>query len=196
MFAAFKSYDSGATEYSMLYYPKKHSRWLIVFFFHDSNKLTESLKNGLCFQIHHYLIKEFQGHYETSAIETTFLFEPGKRPLEKHEADDLFALLINKLQGNTNASYGDNKTCGCCGHDFDNHQLLCNRDIEDIAPTEGWIICPEENCNCFQTWSANYKPDEVKEQQKPKGIGSRLLGLFKRNTINTHDEQTPPAKTQ
>ena len=39
--------------------------------------------------------------------------------------------------------------CTQCGHPFNPHRLLgCGS-----PPTEGWMECPVEGCNCKMTWS-------------------------------------------
>ena len=43
---------------------------------------------------------------------------------------------------------GDN-TCEQCGHPWQEHHLCAT----SRPPTEGWIECPTEGCDCHQTWS-------------------------------------------
>jgi len=181
MFAAFRPYESGATEYCMFYDPKKHSSWLIVIFFSDKNDLTRSLKDGICYQIHKYIKEGLDNHLETTNIKSTIFFEPGHRPVEQEKANDLFNSLLKKIQGPKDpVAFGDKKMCGYCGHDLDNHELLFNKKSEEInMPTEGWIACPAEGCNCFQTWSANYKPDQQTEQE-PKKSKFNFLNLLRK----------------
>jgi len=158
MFAHFRSFAAGATEYSMFYNPGRHASWFIMIFFADKNQLREALKNGICYQIHNYLSNELDNAAETSTIKRSISFEPGNRPKEQIDIDNLFESLAKKqetlVKGIDKSITGE---CGSCGHDFDKHQLLCNLKEDSTTPTEGWIICPQEECNCFQTWGTNYK---------------------------------------
>jgi hypothetical protein len=158
MFAHFKSFDPGATEYSIFYNPKRNPSWFILIFFADRIRLREGLKDGICYQMYNFLTQELDSAAETSNIERSISFEFGARPKEQNDIDHLFELLVKKQEVlKTEVNKTHIGACGNCGHDFDKHQLLCNLNEDNATPTQGWIICPEEDCNCFQTWSANYK---------------------------------------
>ena len=158
MFAHFRSFDSGVTQYSILYYPRRHVSWFILIFFADKNNLRNGLMNGTCYRIYNYLINELNNIAETSNIERSISFESGNRPEEQGDIDNLFELLLKRQESLKNVANKENiRECGNCEHAFDKHQLLCNLNENNATPTEGWIICPEENCNCFQTWSADYE---------------------------------------
>ena len=158
MFAHFRSFGIEATEYSMFYNPRRHASWFILIFFAGKNQLRQGLKNGICFQIYNYLNNELNNAAETSNIERSISFEFGNRPEEQRDIDNLFELLLTRQEALKAVANKENiGDCGNCGHDFDKHQLLCNLNEGNATPTEGWIICPEEDCTCFQTWSANYK---------------------------------------
>jgi len=158
MFAHFRSFGTGATEYSMFYNPCRHASWFILIFFADKKQLREELKNGFCFQIYNYLSNELDNTAETSNIERSISFHLGIRPEEQNDIDNLFEILLKRQEALKAVTNKENiKECGNCGHDFDKHQLLCNLKEGNATATEGWIICPEEDCNCFQTWSANYE---------------------------------------
>ena len=158
MFAHFRSIDSGVTEYSMFYNKRMHASWFILIFFADKNNLRNGLKNGICYQIHTYLSKELDKFPETANIVRSISFEGGRRPEEKIEIDNLFEHLVKKQEALSKTANKVNiAECSNCGHDFNKHELLCSLNEDSATPTEGWIICPDEDCNCFQTWSANYK---------------------------------------
>ena len=76
----------------------------------------------------------------------------GKRPVTRRESNDLYQLLIKKRDRVTRnqgvAGVGD---CATCGHDLRSHQLISFKK-DERATNEGWAICPEEDCTCFQTW--------------------------------------------
>jgi hypothetical protein len=160
IFAHFRSVDLGVTEYSIFYNQRMHASWFIVVFFADKKNLWNGLKNGICYQIHTYLSKELDKFPETANIVRSISFEEGRRPEEKIETDKLFEHLVQKQKALSNAANETNNAeCTNCGHDFNKHELRCNLNEDSTTPTEGWIICPDENCNCFQTWSANYKAE-------------------------------------
>ena len=158
MFAQFRSIDTGTLEYSIFHIPKRHASWFILIFFSDKSRLKEGLETGACYQIYNYLSNELDNTTETSNIERYISFELGNRPIKQSDTDNLFELLLKRQEAIKATVNKENiGECGNCGHDFDKHQLLCNLEDDNSTPTEGWIICPEENCSCFQTWSANYK---------------------------------------
>ncbi|MFA7209023.1 MAG: hypothetical protein WC120_01935 [Parcubacteria group bacterium] len=176
MFVELGTSEIGVSEYSLLYDPKKHSSWFIVIFFSDKNQLKVGLRSGICHVIHSYLSNGLNEIEEISNINRLISFESGKCPKEKQSADNLFVKslarmhglqkeeqnagsLFNKLLAGTGwlrKIFGESnvKTCGMCGHDFKKHEMLFDGKSGKLdRATEGWTICPEENCNCFQTWS-------------------------------------------
>jgi len=142
-------------EYAILYDPKKHKTWLIVFFFKDMMELKTALRDGTCYGMHQFLLAFFEQESKTERIEKLVSFQLGARPVTVIDNKDLFDKLTNKLQSLLDGSH-DKSICAGCGHNFDNHELMCIREADE-TPFEGWIICPEENCTCFSTWSANYE---------------------------------------
>jgi hypothetical protein len=135
------------------------------------------MKQGICYQIHSYLLNEWNGMPEISKIVKSISFEFGNRPTEKFDIENTLRQLIAKANSQAKvAGKPDIKICGICGHDFDKHQLLCNLIEDKTTPTEGWIMCPEENCTCFQTWSASYKAEDPKPDNQ---LGRLFKSLFK-----------------
>ena len=177
MFSNFKTQEFGPTEYSIFFNPKKYSYWFIVIYFADSNTLRTGMKQGLCYQLYSYLLKELNSIPEISHIDKSISFEFGKRPTEILDIENILGQLIVKMNSIQKvAGKADIKICGNCGHDFDKHQLMCNLVDDTTTPTEGWIMCPEENCNCFQTWGANYKMETSKTTSK---IARLFKNIFK-----------------
>jgi hypothetical protein len=167
MFSNFRSIEGGPTEYSMFYDSNKHASWFIVIYFVDSSKLRDAIKQGVCYQVYSYLLNEFNNDLEISKIDKSISFEYGNRPVEKIDIENALRQLIAKLKSQQkSAGKTDIKICATCGHGFNEHQLLCNLTDDKVTPTEGWIMCPEENCNCFQTWGANYKMENAKNTSK------------------------------
>jgi len=158
MLTHFKTLNPKPSEYSILYNPQKHASWFILIFFADINQLRDGLKSGACYQIHSFMLDELSKIGEISDVDRSIFFESGNRPNEKADIVNLYGKLLDKLEGLSKTTDKANiKTCGGCGHNFDEHQLLCFRIDETTPPTDGWMMCPEENCNCFLTWGANYK---------------------------------------
>lgn len=60
MFVNFESINPKASEYSILFNPKKHPSWFILIFFADLDQLKEGLKNGVCYQIYTYFHAELK----------------------------------------------------------------------------------------------------------------------------------------
>ena len=177
MFSNFKNQEFGPFEYSIFYDPKKYSYWFIVIYFADSNSLKAGMNEGLCHRIYSYLLGELNSVPEITNIDKSISFEFEKRPTEILDIENVLGQLIAKMTSLLKvAGKPDIKICGNCGHDFDKHQLMCNLADDKTTPTEGWIICPEENCNCFQTWGANYNSENIKPISE---LGTLLKKIFK-----------------
>ena len=150
MFSDFKSQEFGPTEYSIFFNPEKHSSWFIVIYFADSNTLKTAIKQGTCYKIYSFLLNELNKVPEIYKLDKSISFEFGNRPSEKIDIENVLVRLIDKMDSLQKvAGKSDIKKCGSCGHDFDKHQLMCNLNDGKATPTDGWIMCPEENCNCF-----------------------------------------------
>lgn len=74
---------------------------------------------------------------------------------------------------------GADELCNHCGHLFNPHRLCGYGD----PPTEGWMECPVESCDCRMTWSM---APEVAEQVR---ANSRL-----KSNRAVRDDSTPSAK--
>ena len=62
---------------------------------------------------------------------------------------------------------GADQICEQCGHLFNPHRLLGYGD----PPTEGWMECPVEGCECRMTWSMDPStPDNIKHLFKPPSV--------------------------
>lgn len=161
MFSAFSEYEPKSSEYSLYFNPAKYRAWFIEIYFSDKIQLREAINNGTCYEIHSYLLKEFEGIEALENVERFISFEFGNRPENEEKYYDRHSTLIAKtkeLLGTSGQS--DVKICHSCGHDFDLHQLRGFTGDGSNAPSEGWIMCPEEDCNCFLTWDANYNGTE------------------------------------
>jgi hypothetical protein len=157
MFFAFSEYETKSSEYSLCFNPSKYRAWFIEIYFPDRNQLRIAINNGTCYEIHRYLLKEFEGIEELESVERSIFFEFGNRPVNEEDYGNRHSILIEKTKRLLGASgQSDVKSCYGCGHDFDLHQLRGFTSNGSDAPTEGWIMCPDENCNCFLTWGANY----------------------------------------
>jgi predicted Zn-ribbon and HTH transcriptional regulator len=161
MFHAFSKYEPKISEYSLYYDSKKYPSWFIELFFSKSKHLNEALENGTCYDIHRYLTSELDNVAELRDVNIIIYFEFGNRPTNETVYLEHYEKLVEKTQRQTEPNIEiDSSICKSCGHNFDKHQLKGNIKEETNALKEGWIICPEENCNCFLTWDANYNEIE------------------------------------
>jgi len=157
MFYSFSEYDPKASEYSLYYNPNLYQSWFIEIYFSDIEQLDTVIGNGTCYEIHRFLSNEFDNISELKGVNRSIYFEFGNRPTNDTDYHKRHSELIEKTQRLVESNEKkDIKECHCCGHDFDKHELRGYTNNGTNAPTDGWIICPEENCNCFLTWGANY----------------------------------------
>lgn len=52
--------------------------------------------------------------------------------------------------------------CAHCGHPEDDHLMHA----ELPYPTDGWITCPVEGCECYGTWSVDNESRAAMEQYR------------------------------
>lgn len=162
MFINVGSLEPGPGEYSIFYNPQKRPLWFIVIYFKDSKTLKAAIENGVCYWIHCFLLNELNAIPELYEIDKSVCFEFGNQPVEIPEIERAHEGLIAKMDSLQQAA-GQAKieVCGSCGHDFSKHQMLCHPGKDKSPQMHGWIMCPEENCNCFLTWGTNYKAKEA-----------------------------------
>lgn len=158
MFTEFGESEYKPTEFGILHNPVKSNLWFIPIFFADNALLQKNLNNGICYKIYQYLLGEFDKTEDIDSIEYTIIFEPGSCPATQAGYDNLYAQLLEKREASMkDADQANIKICNNCGHNFDKHQLMTIPDNENSTPTSGWILCPEDGCNCLMTWGASYK---------------------------------------
>jgi apolipoprotein N-acyltransferase len=76
-------------------------------------------------------------------------------------------VLIYKLMLSGKNENGKQKTCTQCVHDWDKHKIMGYGE----PPREGWMVCPEKDCFCFNTWDLDIKvssEDFLKEEWAEK----------------------------
>lgn len=160
MFHAFSEYTPKVSEYAMYYDPEKDKTWFIELYFSDKESLSTALENGICYQVHEYLYSDLGAIAELKNSIWNIHFTSGNYPANNQEYQTRHKTLIEKrkklIQTKPEKA---RKQCHSCGHDFDSHQLRGFKDEETGLMTKGWIICPEEDCHCFLTWSANPNSD-------------------------------------
>lgn len=160
-FAHSRSFELAPSEYSLFYAPHKDSSWFIVIYFTDRTMLRTALKQGACYQLYLHLQAGLDKLFEDYDLDISITFESGNRPTEMQDMEAAIDRLVARRHGlQQTAGKADIQICGNCGHDFNQHQLMSYLNEENSTPTDGWIICPEEDCNCFQTWGANYNPEQ------------------------------------
>lgn len=151
MFTHFQSLDPPVIDFSLFYNPQQHASWFLVIFFAEEDQLQKGLKNGACYEVYSYLVKALQK--QIPAVNPSISFETGRHPVGKADIDDAFRHLLEKRK--ILEEKKETTNCRSCGHSFDAHQIRGYITEGDTSSKEGWIICPEENCTCFQTWSTN-----------------------------------------
>jgi len=163
MFTHSQELQPRAIECSILHNPKNHPGWFIALFFENEEQLQIGLKQGNCYKLYMYLINELAQDEVLNDLETHIRFESGNRPMDQASYDQLLEKYLTALASSSLApkEQASPKTCNLCGHSFDEHQLLGHIKEGEKVPYEGWIICPKNGCNCFMTWSANYKGDDT-----------------------------------
>jgi|LakMenEpi03Aug12_release.lakeMendotaPanAssembly.Ray.scaffolds.fasta_scaffold14235_17 hypothetical protein len=156
MFGDFPSISFGPNEYSIFFNPKKSSTWFIVFFYNELEIIKAALENGTCYEIHSYVLNQFEKDDDFANLNMSIQFENGNRPIDMSSVNNFLDSLIVKNEAMKRSS-GKNPNDNCdCGHLFDRHQILFNNENEKIdVASHGWIICPEVDCTCFKTWSVN-----------------------------------------
>ena len=64
--------------------------------------------------------------------------------------------IFDKLFRKTRAApQAEVELCDQCGHDFNAHLVKASMD----TPSEGWMECPVDGCECHRTWSLEQKAD-------------------------------------
>ncbi|MEZ4887635.1 MAG: hypothetical protein R3E32_23075 [Chitinophagales bacterium] len=122
--------------------------------FEEETKLNEALNDGTCYQIHEYILHNLYGFKDFQNMNFTMDFEYGRTPNLQEDSEKLFSKFTKKLIRTLDIKLVESKdVCNICNHDFDKHQLRGEINEEIGYPTKGWMICPEENCKCFRTWS-------------------------------------------
>jgi len=131
-------------------------------FFDDKEKLNDALESGLCY----YIQKVLQGRLELIDKELLWViqFDVGPYPSDNEAFEHLHKKHITKYDTAKNEKWQD-QNCSQCGHDLNKHQLRGHKK-EKPYPEEGWIICPEENCFCFSTWSMGQMRETPTENTK------------------------------
>ncbi len=146
------------TSYFIFKYPEASDSWFILLFFTEAGKLNQAVKNGTCYRIHTYFSEQLQGLEQFAGLETPIFFEEGNVPESETAVRETIERRIAQFKTSLlhEAESKSKGICGICHHDFNQHQLLGEMDEQAGFPTKGWMICPEENCNCFRTW--DYSP--------------------------------------
>jgi len=165
MFAHSQELQPRAMECSILHNPTSHPAWFIALFFENEEQLQLGLKQGNCYKLYMYLTNTLAQDEALDDLEIHIRFESGDRPVEQTSYDQLLEKYLTAIASSslTPEKQTSPKTCSLCGHDFDAHQFLGQIKEGETVPYEGWIICPVEGCNCFMTWSANYKGGDSEE---------------------------------
>ena len=157
----FRNEAQKPSSYSLFYDPRKHESWFIVFYYPDVTQLKAAISSGNCYIVHQLLKQELETSPIVQNAGHLILFEPEPRPEAHEEIMRFHDYVISKLHvRREKAGEPMLEICHQCGHSSDNHELRCFMEETTPAPTDGWMMCPEEGCTCYSTWSANYRVKE------------------------------------
>lgn len=130
--------------------------WFIVLIYHDEAVLHAAIRNASCYRLHALMWDNLPRVEAFQDISTSIFFESANFPAEATEEDmeDFLDAIIqkkNRLRAESGGPQPEN--CSCCPHPFAAHQMAGFPEEGQEMPTEGWMMCSEDNCNCFRTWS-------------------------------------------
>jgi hypothetical protein len=133
--------------------------WFVVYFFGSDDALLQAIKGGDAYVIH----QTFRAHIaRVPAVQTaTVHFEGAYGPVGDEWAnaigDACEARERRWLDGACQALSG---MCVQCGHDSGGHRFCGWKPSPSEAPRDGWMVCRDERCACFGTWSLIPPTDE------------------------------------
>jgi len=128
--------------------------WILGFFFGSRSDLRAGLSNGVCYQIHQYVWNAVKNSTILKDLKTYIIFDFGDPPEGDAEYRKLHDKYVERLGAfQQEVDVGEPGLCPMCGHHFKEHKMLGTTPEGAIAPREGWIICSDESCTCFRTWS-------------------------------------------
>lgn len=130
--------------------------WFIALIYHDTSILHAAIRNASCYQLHALMWANLPRVEAFQNISTSIFFESANFPPEATEDDmeDFLDAVIQKKNRLRAESGGPQpEHCSCCGHAFASHQMAGFPEEGQEMPTQGWMMCREEDCTCFRTWS-------------------------------------------
>jgi hypothetical protein len=146
--------DPAPNSYFMLFNPKVSDHWILGFLFESMEKLRVALESGVGYQIHQYVLGAVARIDILHKTNTYVVFDCGQLPSGDGEYELLhrkFAAQLESLQLERQDPRFD--LCRLCGHSVNQHQMRGWTAEGETAPTQGWMICPDQGCLCFRTWS-------------------------------------------
>ncbi|MBN2578260.1 MAG: hypothetical protein JXB10_04645 [Pirellulales bacterium] len=153
--------DPSPKRYFLISDQKKHDRWILGFAFKGKEDLRTALENGVCFQIHDFVLKAFSRSKELNDVKIYIVFDFGEAAETDSDPQKLHDKFIQQLHAlRREQEGGEFVTCGLCGHSVGDHLMKGFSKDESSAPTEGWMICPNKECTCFRTWSLRASPGD------------------------------------
>ncbi|WP_444997515.1 hypothetical protein [Aliikangiella sp. IMCC44359] len=159
---ASSNYEAAPHNYCILFNPQLDERWVLVFLFKNSDKHRIALENGVCFWLHQYFTDCVSKDTKLNNLNSYVAFDSGELPENQEEYGQLHEKFVAELESLKNESVdGHVEICGLCEHDFNKHQMLGQAQGDEIAPSRGWMICPDKKCACFRTWSASYSDGDT-----------------------------------
>jgi hypothetical protein len=133
--------------------------WFVVYFFGSDEALLQAIKGGDAYVIQQTL----QGNIarvpsvQTASVHFEGAYEPRGEPWAR-AIHDACAERDRRWSAEAGASLGG--PCVQCGHDSDRHQMRGWKQSPSEPPRDGWMVCSDETCACFATWSIGRGPSE------------------------------------
>jgi hypothetical protein len=135
---------------------KEPGAWFVVYFFGSDDARSKAIKGGDAYVVYKTFLDNIA---RVSAVEkATVHFEGAYEP-----AGDAWVLALRDaceardrrwLEGAGEVRSG---LCVQCGHDSNAHRLCGWKPSPEEPPRDGWMVCGDERCPCFATWSFNFK---------------------------------------
>lgn len=129
----------------------KPEPWHVSWFYKDNPEMRRALTSGGAYDLQNFTRKSLSQNDQLKDLDVYIWFES----IAGFDADDPQAYADDVSQKLVRMSFGEQDgDCAMCGHDAGEHKLIGPVDEKLGVPTSGWMICPDENCNCFRTWDA------------------------------------------
>lgn len=128
---------------------RRHESWFVVFYFGSRDELVHAVKYGAAYSVLQ-VFRANEGRVPSSP--SVIVYFEGEFPKQE---GNWARVVLDWCVNRTERAHGweNAGVCVWCGHDPSKHNLCRWCDDDEAAPTEGWMCCGDERCECFGTWS-------------------------------------------